>query len=304
MKKLLPLLSAVILLASCNQYQKTPSGVAYKITGNSKEKIKNGQIFKFHMEYKLPPKDSIFNSTFEHLPGFMMFDSSRISPHSYLELITKCGEGDEVAFSLSVDTLKKMGALEYNNIFHRNDLIKGKMKILKIFKNEEEANADYKKEIDLEKNREVDQLKKYIKEKGYNTKELASGVLVLIEKEGEAIKADSGSTVQVLYKGYFPNGKVFDSNNEPTSQHKDPLTIKVGGGNVIPGMDEGIRSFGKGGKGKIFVPALMGYGMGGQPPVIPQYANLIFDIEVIERVASPAAPAPALPSTPMPDKRK
>ena len=222
---MLPLLTAMILLASCNQYQKTPSGVAYKITGNSKEKIKNGQIFKFHMEYKLPAKDSIFNTTFEHLPGFMLFDSSRVSPHSYLELITKCGEGDEVAFSLSVDTLKKMGALEYNQTFHRNDVIKGRMKILKVFKNEEEANADYKKEIDLEKNREITQLKNYVKEKGYTTKELASGVLVLVEREGEPTKADSGSTVQVLYKGYFPNGKVFDSNNEPTSQNKNPLTI-------------------------------------------------------------------------------
>ena len=98
------------------------------------------------MEYKVPPKDSIFNTTFDHLPGFMMFDSSRVTPHSYLELISKCGEGDEVVFSLSVDTLKKMGALEYNKIFHRNDVIKGRFKILKVFKGEEEANADYVKE--------------------------------------------------------------------------------------------------------------------------------------------------------------
>jgi FKBP-type peptidyl-prolyl cis-trans isomerase len=296
MKKLLPLLSALVLLASCNQYQKTPSGVAYKISGNSKEKIKQGQIFKYHMEYKVPPKDSVFNTTFEHLPGFMMFDSTRVSPHSYLELISKVGEGDEVTFSLSVDTLKKFGALEYNQIFHRNDVIKGKMKILKIFKGEEEANADYKKEIELEKNRELDLLKKYVKEKGITAKELPSGVMVQVEKEGEGSKPDSGQTVLVLYKGYFPNGKEFDSNNGPKSPNKNPLTIQVGAGGVIPGMEEGIRSFGKGGKGKIFIPALMGYGMGGQPPIIPQYANLIFDVEVIDVMATPPPPpAPQMP---------
>lgn len=296
MKKLLPLLSALVLLASCNQYQKTPSGVAYKISGNSKEKIKQGQIFKYHMEYKVPPKDSVFNTTFEHLPGFMMFDSTRVSPHSYLELISKVGEGDEVTFSLSVDTLKKFGALEYNQIFHRNDVIKGKMKILKIFKGEEEANADYKKEIELEKNRELDLLKKYVKEKGITAKELPSGVMVQVEKEGEGSKPDSGQTVLVLYKGYFPNGKEFDSNNGPKSPNKNPLSIQVGAGGVIPGMEEGIRSFGKGGKGKIFIPALMGYGMGGQPPIIPQYANLIFDVEVIDVMATPPPPpAPQMP---------
>jgi len=298
MKKLLPLLSALVLLASCNQYQKTPSGISYKVSGNSKVKIKNGQIFKYHMEYRIPPKDSVFNTTFEHLPGFMMFDSSRVSPHSYLELISKCGEGDEVAFSLSVDTLKKMGALEYNQLFHRNDFIKGKLKILKIFKGEEEANADYKKEIDLEKNRELDILKKYVKEKGITTKELPSGVLVQIEKEGEGNKPDSGQTVLVLYKGYFPDGKEFDSNNGPKSPNKNPLTIQVGAGGVIPGMEEGIRSFGKGGKGKIFIPALMGYGMGGQPPIIPQYANLIFDVEVIDVMATPPPPPASAPQMP------
>lgn len=299
MKKLLPLLSALVLLASCNQYQKTPSGVAYKISGNSKEKIKQGQIFKYHMEYKVPPKDSVFKTTFEHLPGFMMFDSTRVSPHSYLELISKVGEGDEVTFSLSVDTLKKFGALEYNQIFHRNDVIKGKMKILKIFKGEEEANADYKKEIELEKNRELDLLKKYVKEKGITAKELPSGVMVQVEKEGEGSKPDSGQTVLVLYKGYFPNGKEFDSNNGPKSPNKNPLTIQVGAGGVIPGMEEGIRSFGKGGKGKIFIPALMGYGMGGQPPIIPQYANLIFDVEVIDVMATPPPPPPAPQMPPM-----
>jgi FKBP-type peptidyl-prolyl cis-trans isomerase len=229
----------------------------------------------------------------------MMFDSTRVSPHSYLELISKVGEGDEVTFSLSVDTLKKFGALEYNQIFHRNDVIKGKMKILKIFKGEEEANADYKKEIELEKNRELDLLKKYVKEKGITAKELPSGVMVQVEKEGEGSKPDSGQTVLVLYKGYFPNGKEFDSNNGPKSPNKNPLTIQVGAGGVIPGMEEGIRSFGKGGKGKIFIPALMGYGMGGQPPIIPQYANLIFDVEVIDVMATPPPPPPAPQMPPM-----
>jgi FKBP-type peptidyl-prolyl cis-trans isomerase len=231
-----------------------------------------------------------------------MFDSTRVSPHSYLELISKVGEGDEVTFSLSVDTLKKFGALEYNQIFHRNDVIKGKMKILKIFKGEEEANADYKKEIELEKNRELDLLKKYVKEKGITAKELPSGVMVQVEKEGEGSKPDSGQTVLVLYKGYFPNGKEFDSNNGPKSPNKNPLSIQVGAGGVIPGMEEGIRSFGKGGKGKIFIPALMGYGMGGQPPIIPQYANLIFDVEVIDVMATP--PPPPTPAPQMPPMRR
>jgi FKBP-type peptidyl-prolyl cis-trans isomerase len=63
-------------------------------------------------------------------------------------------------------------------------------------------------------------------------------------------------------------------------------------------MEEGIRSFGKGGKGKIFIPAIMGYGPGGQPPVIPQWANLIFDVEVIDMMATPPPPPASAPQMP------
>jgi hypothetical protein len=42
----------------------------------------------------------------------------------------------------------------------------------------------------------------------------------------------------------------------------------------------------------------MGYGMGGQPPIIPQYANLIFDVEVIDVMATPPPPPASAPQMP------
>ena len=63
MRTTITLLVAIVLLASCNQYQTTPSGLKYKITsGGSKEKLKQGQFVKFNIEYKLPPKDSVLSS--------------------------------------------------------------------------------------------------------------------------------------------------------------------------------------------------------------------------------------------------
>ena len=106
------LLLAIVLLASCNQYQKTPSGLAYKISGGKGEKLKQGQFVKFHVEYRIPPKDSVFNSSFGHIPGYMVVDTARVSKHSFLEIITKCAVGDKVDFTLSVDTLNKLGMLD------------------------------------------------------------------------------------------------------------------------------------------------------------------------------------------------
>ena len=298
MKNFISLMAVLILLAGCNQYQKTPSGVAYSISGNSKTKIKQGQIFKYNIEYKIAPKDSVFNTTFGHVPGFMQFDTTRISPHSFLELISKCGEGDKVNFSLSVDSLKKLGLLEYNQFFRKNDLIKGRMEIVKVYKGEEEANNDYKKEMDQEQKREAKELKEYAAKKSLKVQELPTGVLVAVDQAGDTLKAGMGKTVRIFYKGYFTDGKVFDSNMGPNAPNKEPLVFQIGSGGVIPGLESGLAQFGKGGKGTILIPAMQAYGISGQPPVIPAYSNLLFDIEVTD-VSLQAPPAPAsMPAAP------
>jgi FKBP-type peptidyl-prolyl cis-trans isomerase len=298
MKNFISLMAVLILLAGCNQYQKTPSGVAYSISGNSKTKIKQGQIFKYNIEYKIAPKDSIFNTTFGRIPGFMQFDTTRVSPHSFLELISKCGEGDKVNFSLSVDSLKKLGLLEYNQFFRKNDLIKGRMEIVKVYKGEEEANNDYKKEMDQEQKREAKELKEYATKKSLKVQELPTGVLVVVDQAGDTLKASMGKTVRVFYKGYFTDGKEFDSNMGPNAPNKEPLVFQIGSGGVIPGLESGLAQFGKGGKGTILIPALQAYGIAGQPPMIPPYSNLLFDIEVTDvSLQAPPAPAP-MPGAP------
>jgi FKBP-type peptidyl-prolyl cis-trans isomerase len=298
MKNFISLMAVLILLAGCNQYQKTPSGVAYSISGNSKTKITQGQIFKYNIEIKIAPKDSIFSTTFGRIPGFMQFDTARVSPHSFLELISKCGEGDKVNFSLSVDSLKKLGLLEYNQFFRKNDLIKGRMEIVKVYKGEEEANNDYKKEMDQEQKREAKELKEYATKKSLKVQELPTGVLVVVDQAGDTLKASMGKTVRVFYKGYFTDGKEFDSNMGPNAPNKEPLVFQIGSGGVIPGLESGLAQFGKGGKGTILIPALQAYGIAGQPPVIPPYSNLLFDIEVTDvSLQAPPAPAP-MPGAP------
>lgn len=292
------LLLAIVLLASCNQFQKTPSGLSYKIiSGGSKEKLKHGQFVKFNIEYKVPPKDSVLTSSYGHVPAYLVIDTSRPNKHSFLEIITQCGVGDKVEFSMSVDTLKKLGMLEYNNIFRARDMIKGRVEIIKVFENQELASADLTKEQGLEKDREVKDLQAFVAKKGIKTVSTASGVLVEIQSAGDAtLKADTGKQASVMYRGTFLDGKEFDSNMDKNKPGAQPLSVLIGGQSVIPGLDEGLRLFGKGGKGKIYIPAMLAYGQNGQPPVITPYANLIFEIEILD-VTKPTA-QPQMPGMP------
>ncbi len=296
------LLLAIVLLASCNQYQKTPSGFAYKITkGKGTEKLKQGQFVKFNVEFRIPPKDSVFNTSYGHIPGYLVVDTTRVSKHSFLEILPMLTAGDKVDFVLNVDTLKKMGALEYNNYFHQRDLIKGKLEILAVFTSQDAANADVQKEVEIEKQNEVKDLKAYVAKLGIKTQATASGALVEVVTPGDAQKADSGKQVKVMYKGTLTNGKQFDSNMDKNGPNNQPLNVNIGSnggpGTVVKGLDEGLRVFGKGGKGRVFIPAMLAYGQNGQPPVIPAYANLVFEVEVID-VATPPAATPAAPAVP------
>jgi FKBP-type peptidyl-prolyl cis-trans isomerase len=85
--------------------------------------------------------------------------------------------------------------------------------------------------------------------------------------------------VSVKYRGkLLLSGKEFESTMEPG---KDPITFPLGVGQVIPGWDEGIKQFSKGGKGTLYIPGFLSYGSRPGPGGQPNEA-LMFDIEVVD----------------------
>jgi FKBP-type peptidyl-prolyl cis-trans isomerase len=297
------LAASVLLLASCNKFEKTKSGMPYKITGNSSKKIKQGEMIKMNISFSVNVngKDSILNNTFGHVPAYFVVDSARFGKYNFTEVLFQCGIGDKLDFKLSIDTLKKMGGIEYNKTFKRGGFIVGKIEFLKNFATEAEMTADYKKEEGIEKDRELKDVEAYAAKKKYTTAKTPSGTLVVIENAGEGAKADSGKLAEVYYTGtLMTTGTEFDSNVKGGVKGQ-VLPVTVGTGGVIKGMDEGLRFFAKGGKGKLLIPAMLAYG--GQPSgPIPAYSNLVFDIEVADVKDAPAPqpmqPAPVVPGQP------
>lgn len=282
---MLAIAGLAIVMASCNtNYEKTASGLTYKIfkgKGNG-ALLKAGMFAKLNIEYLLSPKDSILNSTYGKVPLYTAIDTAAQNKYSFMELLPKCKAGDSAIFTISIDTLKNRGAIPaYNEIFKRGDQIKCKMTVLKTFTNENDIRADYEKEMTVEKDREINDVKNYLSKKGVKAQQTKNGAFVEITNAGDAVKAQPGKVASVMYRGYLQDGgKVFDTNMDTTKGHTDPIDVAVGQGSVIPGWEEALPYFGKGGKGKIYVPAMLGYGPQGSQGAIPPYANLVFDIEV------------------------
>ncbi len=101
---------------------------------------------------------------------------------------------------------------------------------------------------------------------------------------GTGKEAMPGISVDVHYTGwlYDPSkpeghGTKFDSSVD----RGEPFTFFLGGGQVIRGWDEGVVGMKEGGKRTLIIPSSMGYGSRGAGGVIPPYATLVFDVELL-----------------------
>ena len=105
----------------------------------------------------------------------------------------------------------------------------------------------------------------------------ASGLEYIEMKAGTGAQAMAGKTVSVHYTGKLQDGTIFDS----SVSRNEPITFRLGVGQVIKGWDEGIALMRVGGKAQLVIPSALGYGENGAGGVIPPNATLVFDVELI-----------------------
>ena len=128
---------------------------------------------------------------------------------------------------------------------------------------------------------------KEVKKQFRKAKLSKSGLVYVIEKKGKKPKPTKGAKLSVHYTGTFrTDGKKFDSSID----RNQPMDFTYQDQRMIPGFEEGIGLLGKGGKAKLFIPYFQAYGKNGRPGSIPQYADLVFDIEIMD--LTPASEVP------------
>lgn len=87
-----------------------------------------------------------------------------------------------------------------------------------------------------------------------------------------------GQQVTAEYTGWLQDGTEFDSSRNAGRQ---PFVFALGEGQVIRGFDVGVLNMRIGGKRRLEIPPVLGYGTEGVPSVIPANATLIIDVEVL-----------------------
>ncbi|XP_078164775.1 FKBP-like peptidyl-prolyl cis-trans isomerase family protein isoform X2 [Carex rostrata] len=98
---------------------------------------------------------------------------------------------------------------------------------------------------------------------------------------GEGPSPPIGFQVAANYVAMVPSGQIFDSSLEKGL----PYIFRVGSGQVIKGLDEGILSMKVGGKRRLYIPGSLAFPKGlnsapGRPRVAPN-SPVIFDVNLL-----------------------
>ncbi|TKW11519.1 hypothetical protein SEVIR_6G237166v4 [Setaria viridis] len=100
-------------------------------------------------------------------------------------------------------------------------------------------------------------------------------------KVGEGPSPPIGFQVAANYVAMVPNGQIFDSSLEKGQ----PYIFRVGSGQVIQGLDEGILSMKVGGLRRLYIPGPLAFpkGLTSAPgrPRVPPSSPVVFDVNLL-----------------------
>ena len=95
---------------------------------------------------------------------------------------------------------------------------------------------------------------------------------------GEGEEARSGQVVEVHYVGVsWSTGRQFDASWD----RGDTFQFGLGRGQVIAGWDQGVAGMRVGGRRRITIPPMLGYGKRGAGGVIGPDETLVFVVDLI-----------------------
>jgi FKBP-type peptidyl-prolyl cis-trans isomerase FkpA len=300
-------LTVAMIFAACQSvdFKKTKAGIPYKLFSSNKgDSVRQGSIVKYWVMQKV--KDSVLYSSYDKKRPEYFQVQPITEPATYTnirvsveELISKSKEGDSLYLVQATDSMMKENPQQ--TLFKKGDQLITTIKIEKVYKNADEANADYMKEqassyeqsekdmlatikkdtalqASVQKDSKV--IEDYLKSHNIQAEKSEWGFYMERLAPGEGPKPKFGQFSNVKYKGMNLSGEVFDEGVYP---------VQIGMAQVVPGFAQGVNQLSKGGKARVYIPSALGYGPQGSPPKIQPNEILVFDLEALD--ISDKAPA-------------
>lgn len=291
-------LSAFCLLAlmSCNSvsYKKADNGLEYRIVkgqGGTNVRVGNTIKYAIAMYYVGGGKDSLLTPAMDTLPKLLAIDTTYL-PKNFANIFMQAQKGDSIITRMLLDTIRKHSPGVPPSL-KNGYYISSRIKVLDVYTDsatiKRETTAMQSAMMTADSNARAAQLIKddkvvnfYLSTHNIQAVKAPKGTYVHLDNPGSGDVIDTSKAVTVNYKGMTFAGDIFDQSYDSTGKPTRPFTFLVGQHMVIPGWEDAITLFKKGGKGTIYIPSALAYGarpMGGK---IAANENLIFELEVTD----------------------
>lgn len=109
-----------------------------------------------------------------------------------------------------------------------------------------------------------------------SARDLGEGLVITELVVGSGPACGEGATVEVRFVAKLTDGTVWDS----SERRKRTLDFDLSGPGLIEGLRRGIPGMRVGGRRRIEIPWVLGYGAPGRDPVPPK-SDLVFEIELV-----------------------
>ena len=283
----------VISMISCAQDAPekfmTESGYEYRHVKTGGEKVKEGDYVYITIAMK-GSDGKVLQEIGEgpNMPIMQMPKPDQDTPlnNPVVDMLMNGGWGDSMTLIMPLDSFPNKN----NPQFAGMEYIEYETFLSRI-----EDEAGYKADMEarrLEQEKAMEESKARLEEVGANVETILAdykagkldvqttpeGLKYVIHEQGDGPFGEATKRVSVHYYGVLMDGKMFDS----SFKRGQPFPFTVGRGEVIRGWDMGIPLLKKGGKASLFIPYDLAYGASGNPPVIPEKADLMFYVELVD----------------------
>ena len=259
---------AAIIFAACTSgFNTTPSGLEYKIvTANTNApQPAVGDIVAIRLTCRNQQ-----GQTVDETPLFkMQLKAAPAGQPSVEEGLLMLHKGDSADFRLQARFYG--GSQAPTN----DSLLTVSVKMVDVI-SREEFERD-REDARIAGEREEDQLlNEYLQKNNIDIEPTMSGMYYIETEKGTGPAPIPGKMVAIHYEGYFLNGQTFDS----SYGRREPLKFKLGAGDVIQGLEEGVARMRRGGRATLIIPSPLAYGDQQVGP-IPPFATLIFEVWLV-----------------------
>ncbi|MEM9546305.1 MAG: FKBP-type peptidyl-prolyl cis-trans isomerase [Bacteroidota bacterium] len=283
----------MISLISCAQNSPkkliTKSGFEYTHVSTGGEQVKEGDYV--YIAFSMKGSDGTVLQEIEEGPNMPIMqmpkpDQETPMKNPVVDMLMNGGLGDSMTLIIPLDSLPNkdnpqfagMEYLEYETYISRIEDETGYKADMEARRLEQEKKMEESKARLEEVGENVNTTLADYKDGKLDVQTTPEGLKYVIHEQGEGPFGETTKRVSVHYYGVLMDGKMFDS----SFKRGMPLPFTVGRGEVIRGWDLGIPLLRKGGKASLFIPSELAYGASGNPPVIPENADLMFYVELMD----------------------